>query len=152
MRNVVSRVAIAMLTTAVARTPASAGLQILPTMVPVTEQRQGVRAGNWGVAIALGGAIHFQTLRLILRKNGPLLAYSATVTQLPPTENKIRVELFAGNESVGTLDFGKWPHNCSNRNEQRGVTAASVDFANFDVVDRARIYITRGGWSSCSTK
>jgi hypothetical protein len=152
MRNAVSLVAIAMLLTAVARTPASAGLQILPTMVNVTEQTQGVRAGNWGPAIALGGAIRFQRLRLILRKGGPLLAYTAIVTRLPPMDNKIRVELFAGNESVGTLDFGKWSHDCSNRNEQRGVTTASVDFANFDVVDRARIYITGGGWSNCSTK
>jgi hypothetical protein len=151
MRKVVNVLAIAMLITGISRTPTSADVDILPTIVNVTEGIHGVRAANWGAAVALGGTLHFQQLLLILRKDGPLLMYSARVSRLAPKDSVIHVDLFSGTDSVGTLDFGKWSHDCSTRHEQRRVTGAPVDFASFDAVDRARIYINGSGWTNCAT-
>jgi hypothetical protein len=38
---------------------------------------------------------------------------------------------------MGTLDFGRWPHDCADRRELRKATNSSVDFARLDEVDGA---------------
>jgi hypothetical protein len=151
MRKAANLLAIVILTTFITGTPASADLQILPPLLKITHEIHGVRFANWGPTVALGGAIHFERLQLVLRGDAVVLSYFARVSRLAPMQNVIRVDLFSGTDLVGTLEFGRWSHDCSNKNEQRGVTRASGDLSRFDVADAARLYIVGGGWSNCPT-
>ncbi len=148
-RKAVGLIAITMLATGIAKAPASADTQIVPAMVSITEEAPGVRSARWGTATALDGALHFDGLQLVLLKDSARLSYLARVSRLGPADSAIRVELFAGSKSVGTLNFGQWNRNCSTRHEQRRAIDATVGFSSLNEVDKARMYITGNSWTGC---
>ena len=129
--------------------PALCDTSIVPEFTELEVQVPGVKSAEWKNA-RYGGALEFERLQFTLLGDGARLSYKARVLELAPLDSGIHVELFAGNASLGTIDFGRWPNSCNNRDEQREMVGKpSPEFKRFEFANRARIYITGGGWSRC---
>ena len=110
------------------------------------------------VKLSCEGAMDLSNLGISLKGNAISLNYHARVLMLapvrqgpigPPIGPDLEVEFYSGSTNLGTVQFGRWPNSCNDRDETRIGSGGSFNPASWSKVTSARIYFTGGNWSKC---
>ena len=128
--------------------PAKSQTQFVPDSAELKEQAPGIKAGVWRNSTTFGGALTFSDLRLTVLKDSAKLTYSVRVMQKAPAGAELRIDLYAGDAQVGTLDFGVWPQDCISRNNESRDTKLPPDNPDQSAT-RAKIYFVSRSWTTC---